>query len=546
MKRATILATLSLLFLSLTNINAQRLPESWTGDTGIETYKETTIVHEGSAAVKVVVNTDMQSSCDFQMENKVAISGADFKLSFWVKASKNVRITGIIDWTGAKSTQKNVYAGPASADWEEFTITGAVPSGATEAAVRIRFYDVPKSEFVPGEISYVDDVKFECPAGTAISIPNAGFETWPALLGTPTSYPTEFKAASGSNSVSVSWKDATDGVVPERYLIVGGEKNTPVIPADGKGYKNNLDLTAGTVYANVKAGVEGANFINATNGKEYFFYIFPYTNAGENAKYKIDGTFPLTSAVVKEFTNFYTEDFENGLNGWTPVSIKGDQAWIVKEDDKNKKKYAYMNGFSGKKYENEDWLISPVFDLSKYTNVSLSFDNAQGFKGLPLKVMVSTDYKSGDPKAATWKELNANWAPAEPYWSWTNSGAISLDKYVTKNTHIAFVYNSTDKSTATWEIDNITLSTGDTPTAIIETEKVNFDVYPNPCQDAINIVVEDNMDLQIINMQGAVVKSSTLAPNKNRVELNELPSGVYMVRISKEAQIKGVKRIILK
>jgi PKD repeat protein len=179
MKKITFI--IALLFLSAIYFtgNTQELPNNWLGDTGIDTYQESTIVHGGTYSCRIDVNTGSQSSCDFSNTEAISVTEGDtYTFSFWAYTSEFVRITGVLDWVGASSTYSGAYVGPNTLGWAQFTYSGTVPTGATGVNLRIRCYDV--SGFVAPETQYVDDFTFESPTGTPLTVTNGDMESWPS------------------------------------------------------------------------------------------------------------------------------------------------------------------------------------------------------------------------------------------------------------------------------------------------------------------------------------------------------------------------------
>lgn len=118
-----------------------------------------------------------------------------------------------------------------------------------------------------------------------------------------------------------------------------------------------------------------------------------------------------------------------------------------------------MNGFgNGIDNSNQDWLISPSFDLTTTSFPLLSFWSRTAFAGATLQLKVSTDYSgTGDPNGATWTDLNGKF-PSPVSDVWTLSENINLSNYKTANTYFAFVYSSTTEDGARWTLDDITVT----------------------------------------------------------------------------------------
>lgn len=166
---------------------------------------------------------------------------------------------------------------------------------------------------------------------------------------------------------------------------------------------------------------------------------------------------PVVSAeyiIRDDVVIIFNQDWEDDWNGWTEVSMEGESEWTITEHDNNH--YAYMNAYNDG--VNEDWLISPAFDLSGYTNVALNFRSAMNYNGPDIEVYFSNDYDGIDPTTATWLPLTCDLSQGS--WTWTESGEISLDAFTGSNCYIAYRYTSTETEAAGWEIDDIMLTSG--------------------------------------------------------------------------------------
>ena len=167
---------------------------------------------------------------------------------------------------------------------------------------------------------------------------------------------------------------------------------------------------------------------------------------------------PVVSAeyvIQTGLTIIFNQDWEEDWHGWTEVSVLGDTTnWAIAEHSGNH--YAYMNAFH--QGVNEDWLISPAFDLTTYPDAVLTFVTARNYNGPDIEVFFSNDYDGEDPTTATWQPIEC--ALSSGSWNWTESGEISLEDYEGSNCYIAFKYTSTEDAAAAWEVDDIMLVSG--------------------------------------------------------------------------------------
>jgi len=163
------------------------------------------------------------------------------------------------------------------------------------------------------------------------------------------------------------------------------------------------------------------------------------------------------------FTPLLNESFSSGIGSWTSFSVLGAQTWAYSATFGNPGGMMKMSGFATVNNANEDWLISPVQNLSSLTSASLSFDNAYKFTGDPIEVLVSKNYSgTGSPTVAgvTWTTLTGATLSAGNY-VYANSSALNLSAFVgagNSAVYVAFKYTSTATAGSTWEIDNVKIT----------------------------------------------------------------------------------------
>ncbi|TVP43518.1 MAG: T9SS C-terminal target domain-containing protein [Mongoliibacter sp.] len=194
-----------------------------------------------------------------------------------------------------------------------------------------------------------------------------------------------------------------------------------------------------------------------------------------------EGTLPVTvnvtGSVFDPFNIF--EDFNNicqtnlsPIGGsWSTISVFGDQVWSCTNFGRagttptaSAPFGMQINGFAaGSARLNEDWLITPEFDLTGFNIPLLSFYSRVAFNGPRLKLLISTNYIDGDPNTATWTELDDRFANGDV---WTFSGELDLTEYLDQKIRLAFVYNSSpEEGAARWTLDDFELRSSAVPAA---------------------------------------------------------------------------------
>lgn len=191
---------------------------------------------------------------------------------------------------------------------------------------------------------------------------------------------------------------------------------------------------------------------------------------------KSDGSGDKEDDVCSNIT--YTETFYSTLGDFTSINVSGDNDWFI---DANYH-YARMNGTGSD--NNEDWLVSPAFDLSKHQRAVLAFDHTAN-KGTAANkttmqtLWLSADYVDGYPSTGTWTQITIPNYPTGTNWTFVNSGEITIPaEFLAKNMHFAFKYvAATAAEGSCWEIKNVALTALCNATAIEQPAVTNAPIF---------------------------------------------------------------------
>lgn len=115
---------------------------------------------------------------------------------------------------------------------------------------------------------------------------------------------------------------------------------------------------------------------------------------------------------------------------------------------------AYVNK---KNYASESWLVSPKFDCTNATALTLSFSEAANFFKSAENVSAYTSVKVKEVGTDTWTDLTLSARASGTSWDFTDGITADLSAYVGKKMQIAFVYTSTAELAGTWEVKNFEL-----------------------------------------------------------------------------------------
>lgn len=261
---------------------------------------------------------------------------------------------------------------------------------------------------------------------------------------------------------------------------------------------------------------------------------------------------PSTGAVI------YSEEFSSDLGKMTPISVAGAQTWRVNTAYKN----ANMSGFAdGKSNANEDWLVSPAFDLTAAKSFAINFEhtinkgNVANMKS--EQTLWASDNYSGDVKSATWTQVTITTYPTGTDWNYVKSGAINLPASLLGKANVvfAFKYLATDASSANWQIRALKVTSdggkltagGTTPTPQPQPEP---QPNPNPEQPATGKLLFPGADFEDWSLMekgksllfplGKIVEQSPNGRNGKALHINGTPAGNdYMITAAGAGEKSG-------
>ncbi len=247
----------------------------------------------------------------------------------------------------------------------------------------------------------------------------------------------------------------TDESLGKKYydpslFTVGGATNHKIVDAEGK-----------TVIVRVSQYATFAGEAIPSGSGHIFGVMTKYNNDYQFMIRTINDVKLKNNRVVP----FFEESFSSNFSNWSKISVTGAQVWTLDTQYGNPGSCAKMSGYANSTNNaNEDWLISPVQNMSGISSATLSFDTATKFTGNPLVVMISNNYNGlGNPSSATWTTLSATLSPSTGNYIWTSSDPtpnqpINISSFTgagNSAVYVAFKFTSTTSASATWEVDNV-------------------------------------------------------------------------------------------
>ncbi len=265
----------------------------------------------------------------------------------------------------------------------------------------------------------------------------------------------------------------------------------------------------------------------------------------------------------------FTEHFESptfAATGWEVVNNQGSTTWTLTE---TKGKFgptraAFMNFYHYTVMGARDQLISPLLSFQGFDNVFMTFDYAYAQRYNQkdsLIVKISTDcgetwtrvYANGPDGNGIFETAPPTTAPFEPQGAedWCGGGygaqcpVIDLSNWANQ-ADIKIAFETFNQYGNNLYIDNIEISNA---LGILKEKKDAklFGLFPNPAQKEVTVILyekEKNASLKIGNTEGKTVLNQPVHQGKNKVQLTNVPAGIYFVTVSSDRSVQTKKLII--
>ncbi|MBR6846777.1 MAG: chitobiase/beta-hexosaminidase C-terminal domain-containing protein [Bacteroidales bacterium] len=331
-------------------------------------------------------------------------------------------------------------------------------------------------------------------------------------------------------------------------IFVMGGTVTPVVATPV------ISVASGTYYeefdVEITCATEGATIYYTTDGTEPTAESSVYTEPIHVAQdmtlkaiammegYENSGIATADYVIHTDMIVIFNQDWEGEMDGWTFVTIYGNKPWTIATHNGNK--YANANGYNDD-VDNDQWCISPAFNLNNYEGVTLTFMNAMKFTGPDLELYFSNNYDGQDPTTAMWQRID--FTMSEGNYIWTESGEISLNSFSGSNCYLGFRYTSTiEEGAASWEIDDIVL-TATSITSVNEVSLMEVNVWNYDNEIFVENNTDNNVQLSVFNVLGQQVLAKTVATGSVRFTHN-LAKGMYIVTLQCNDERKSGKIIV--
>lgn len=152
------------------------------------------------------------------------------------------------------------------------------------------------------------------------------------------------------------------------------------------------------------------------------------------------------------------ESFASSLGSFKNYTTFGEGAWKI--DFKTAKASGYDNA-AKKTTAGTYYLVSSEIDLTGVDNAYVALDYIMRYnKGDENQQLLITDAFNAEKPAEGWTVVNQKWTEAADWKNFVNDKVAIPTAFLGKKVHIAFRYNTDDKSGSTWEIKNLKVQRG--------------------------------------------------------------------------------------
>ncbi|WP_375581272.1 M43 family zinc metalloprotease [Marivirga tractuosa] len=288
----------------------------------------------------------------------------------------------------------------------------------------------------------------------------------------------------------------------------------------------------------------------------------PEQNIGEyeirvitnNTEEEVINTFylPFQNNCFEELPPLRLSLRENDNDNWFEFNPDKDQGWVFSTDNRA----VNSNSSNITKESSEDWLISPLLDVSNTNYLGLIFDLSyrKPFRQAEkFEIYLSDDNgknfnsliysKSGDSLATSF----GNDVPNQLIW---RNEFVDLSPYVFKE-KIRLAFKVTHDNGQNIYLKNITFFVGQSPPPPYPNTRKPFVIYPNPAKNDLNLhlnleIAEEGF-FQVLDMTGKVMLEFTEPKILNQFisfNVSQLAEGMYILRLNTK-RITATERFMI-
>ncbi len=253
-------------------------------------------------------------------------------------------------------------------------------------------------------------------------------------------------AEAGSRVLEITLDDGTK--IVENGELVSGAPTVEFVT-------NDFTFGGGDDYPFAAYGYTDYVKIGATYQEAFYNYIVDGLSGSITATdYPEGGEGRITQVKEPMLVDLTFTDGFASIDAWTAYSVVGDQVWTVDATTFADTTTAYMNGYENGYNDNEDWLISPAFNVADMEYIVMKYSSYSKYSGGTFAVKYSNDYVGYDsPAEATWSDVPEATLAEGGSRVWTSSYGVIENSHDT--VYVAFVYTSSTTSCGNLYLDSV-------------------------------------------------------------------------------------------
>jgi hypothetical protein len=360
----------------------------------------------------------------------------------------------------------------------------------------------------------------------------------------------------GGYEIAISCSPPPSCVAPSALSVASITTNSAEISWTSDDSSFNIevvDVTAGGTATGTatNSGVTSPYSLSGLDSNtEYEVYVQTDCGSGDTSAWAGPVSFttepaPIVPNYTDDFATFPGEFWTEGEGALAAGPSGSTSAWLADGFGNSgftgaARVNVYYSSFSG---GNDDWLISPMFDLSggtHYLNLNVALTTYSS--------TASTTFGDGDFVTLMVTEDNgSNWT--ELYrWDVNNSPSatgdempeIDLSSYTSMTKFAFHAKSDTSNIDNDFFIDDFQITT--TSLGINEVSMSQFTYFPNPVNDVLTIKAQKAVeDITVFNMLGQVVKRQEPNTMNCTVDLSAMQTGAYFVQVSIGNNVETVR-----
>ena len=299
------------------------------------------------------------------------------------------------------------------------------------------------------------------------------------------------------------------------------------------------------------AGATSVSLSALTDNTDYEVYVRSACAGGEFSSWTGPLNFttepaPIVPTYTNDFSTYPGEFWTEGTGTLADGPSGTTSAWGVDGFGNNgttgaAKVNVYYSSFSGS--GNNDWLISPMFDLSGgayYLNLNVALTTYNSTS--------STTFGAGDfvtlmvteDNGSTWSELYRWDANNTPPSTGDAMPEIDLSSYTSITKFAFYAESATGNVDNDFFIDDFRITT--TSLGVDDNSISLFNYFPNPVNDVLTIKAQNSVeDVKVFNMLGQMVLRQTPNTRDCTVDLSAMQAGAYFVQVSVDNSVETVR-----